>query len=149
LELTRNSADYEEDFYAWTVEQAHLLRSGDLSAIDIENIAEEIESMGRSDRRAIESRLTVLLAHLLKWQAQTDMRSASRSGTIREQRRQIQRLLRESPSLRPFVAEALSETYGDAREDAIEETGLAEGEFPAECPFTVEQVLSRDFLPER
>jgi Domain of unknown function DUF29 len=149
LELTRNSADYEEDFYAWTVEQAHLLRSGDLSAIDIENIAEEIESMGRSDRRAIESRLTVLLAHLLKWQAQTDMRSASWSGTIREQRRQIQRLLRESPSLRPFVAEALSETYGDAREDAIEETGLAEGEFPAECPFTVEQVLSRDFLPER
>jgi hypothetical protein len=149
VELTRNSADYEEDFYAWTVEQAHLLRSGDLSAIDIENIAEEIESMGRSDRRAIESRLTVLLAHLLKWQAQTDMRSASWSGTIREQRRQIQRLLRESPSLRPFVAEALSETYGDAREDAIEETGLAEGEFPAECPFTVEQVLSRDFLPER
>src|SRR5690348_13781708 len=105
LELTRNSADYEEDFYAWTVEQAHLLRSGDLSAIDIENIAEEIESMGRSDRRAIESRLAVLLTHLLKWQIQERMRSRSWAGTIGEQRRRIAKLLRESPSLHPFVGE--------------------------------------------
>lgn len=147
--MPRNSVDYEEDFYAWTVEQARLLRLGELSAIDAANIAEEIESMGRSDRRAIESRLTVLLTHLLTWREQPSLRGASWSGTIREQRRRIEKLLRESPSLRPFVSEALAEAYGEAREDAAEQAGLPETDFPAECPFTVEQVLSRDFLPER
>ena len=147
--MPSNSVDYEEDFYAWTVEQARLLRLGELSAIDAANIAEEIESMGRSDRRAIESRLTVLLTHLLKWREQPSLRGASWSGTIREQRRRIEKLLRESPSLRPFVSEALAEAYGEAREDAAEQAGLPETDFPAECPFTVEQVLSRDFLPER
>jgi Domain of unknown function DUF29 len=147
--MTGNSVDYEEDFFAWTVEQSRLLRSGELSAIDAANIAEEIESMGRSDRREIQSRLTVLLTHLLKWQLQPMMRSTSWSGTIREQRRQIEKLLRESPSLQPFVAEALSEAYSDAREDAVEQTGLTETDFPAECPFTVDEVLSRQFLPER
>ena len=147
--MPRNSVDYEEDFYAWTVEQARLLRLGELSAIDAANIAEEIESIGRSDRRAIESRLTVLLTHLLKWREQPSLRGASWSGTIREQRRRIEKLLRESPSLRPFVSEALAEAYGEAREDAAEQAGLPETDFPAECPFTVEQVLSRDFLPER
>jgi ribosomal protein L29 len=147
--MPRNLADYEEDFYAWTVEQARLLRSGEFSSIDVENVAEEIESLGRSDKRQIESRLTVLLTHLLKWQMQSAMRSSSWSGTIREQRRRIQKLLRESPSLRPFVPETLAEAYSDAREDAAEETGLPETEFPAECPFTSDEVLSRGFLPER
>ena len=144
-----NSVDYDEDFYAWTVEQARLLRLGDLSAIDVANIAEEIESMGRSDRREIESRLTVRLTHLLKWQLQPAMRSSGWSGTIREQRRQINRLLRESPSLRPFIDEALAEAYSDAREDAVEETELPQTEFPDECPFTSGEVLSKTFLPER
>jgi Domain of unknown function DUF29 len=147
--MARNSLDYEEDFYAWTVEQARLLRSGDLSAIDAANIAEEIESMGRSDRRAIESRLTVLLTHLLKWQKQSKMRSGSWSGTIAEQRRRIAKLLADSPSLRPSVDEALAEAYGEAREAASNQTGLPEEEFPSECPFTVDQLLSRSFLPER
>jgi Domain of unknown function DUF29 len=147
--MPRNSVDYEEDFYAWTVEQSRLLRSGELSAIDAANIAEEIESMGRSDRREIQNRLTVLLTHLLKWQSQPAMRSSSWSRTIREQRRQLDKLLQESPSLRPFVSEALSEVYRDAREDAAEETGLPEMEFTAQCPFTPEEVLSRAFLPER
>src|SRR5260370_650186 len=131
--MDRNTVSYEEDFYAWTMEQSRLLRSGEISSIDTENIAEELESMGRSDRRAIESRLTVLLTHLLKWQMQPAIRSTSWSGTIREQRRQIEKLLRESPSLRPFVAEALSEAYGEARDDAVEETGLPETEFPTVC----------------
>jgi hypothetical protein len=147
--MPRNLADYEEDFYAWTVEQARLLRSGEFSSVDVANVAEEIESLGRSDKRLIESRLTVLLTHLLKWQMQSAMRSSSWSGTIREQRRRIEKLLQESPSLRPFVAETLAEAYSDAREDAAEETGLPETEFPAECPFTPDEVLSRGFLPER
>ena len=80
----RNTVDYEMDFYAWTVEQARLLRCGELSAIDAENIAEEIESTGRSDRRELESRLVVLIAHLLKRHKQPDLRSKSWSATIRE-----------------------------------------------------------------
>ncbi len=147
--MTRNSVDYEEDFYAWTVEQARLLRSGELSSIDVANIAEEIESLGRSDRRELESRLTVLLTHLLKWRIQSKMRSSSWSGTIAEQRRRIAKLLRESPSLGAFVSEVLVEAYSNAREAASNETGLPETEFPVECPFTPEETLSRDFLPER
>jgi ribosomal protein L29 len=147
--MPRNSADYEVDFYAWTVEQARLLRAGNFAAIDIANVAEEIESMGRSDRRALESRLTVLLTHLLKWRIQSRMRSSSWSGTINEQRRRIAKLLQESPSLRPFLDEVLAEAYGDARDAASNQSGLPEAEFPAECQFTVDQLLSRDFLPEQ
>jgi ribosomal protein L29 len=146
--MSTNAADYESDFYAWTAEQARLLRSGELSAIDAANIAEEIESMGRSDRREIKSRLIVLLCHLLKWRMQLEMQSTSWSGTIREQRRKIEELLSESPSLRPSVPEMLPPAYADAREDAIEETGLPETAFPEACPFTAEEVLSRTFLPE-
>src|SRR5260370_35065042 len=102
--MPRNSAAYDEDFYAWTQEQATLLRSGQFSQVDIENVAEELESMGRSDKREIDSRLEVLLVHLLKWQAQVGFRSGSWSGTIREQRGRIQDLLTESPSLRAQVA---------------------------------------------
>jgi ribosomal protein L29 len=147
--MPSNTVDYEKDFYAWTVEQAKLLRSGEFSAIDVANIAEEIESMGRSDRREIESRLTVLLTHLLKWRLQAGMRSGSWSGTINEQRRRIAKLLQESPSLRPFVDQVLAEAYGEAREAASNQTGFPEAQFPEECPFTVEDLLSRDFLPER
>src|SRR5260370_41891160 len=103
--MPRNLADYEEDFYAWSVEQARLLRSGEFSSIDVANVAEEIESLGRSDKREIQSRLTVLLSHLLKWQMQSAMRSSSWSATIREQRRRIDKLLQESSSLRSFVPE--------------------------------------------
>ena len=90
-----------------------------------------------------------LLTHLLQWQLQPAMRSPGWSGTIREQRRRIEKLLRESPSLRPFAAETLSEAYAEAREDALEETGLPEADFPAECPFSPDEVLSRSFLRER
>lgn len=146
--MTRNAVDYEEDFFAWTVEQARLLRAGDLSALDIANIAEEIESLRRSDRRELGSRLTVPLLHLLKWQSQRDKRPKSWLATIREQRRQIEKFLCELPSLRPFVATALTESYGDARDDAVEETRLAKTELPAECPFTLGEMLSGSFLPE-
>jgi hypothetical protein len=145
--VSQNAVNYEQDFYAWTVEQARLLRAGELSAIDAVNLAEEIESMGRRDRRELESRLTVLLTHLLKWQMQPDQRSRSWSATMREQRRQIEKLLRESPSLRPFVANVLAQAYSDAREDAADKTGLPESAFPTKCPFTLDEVLSRSFLP--
>ncbi len=100
--MPHNAAAYDEDFYAWTQKQARLLRAGEFSQLDIENVAEELESMGRSDRNEIESRLEVLLMHLLKWQLQIKLRSPSWSGAMREQRRRIVKLLGESPSLRPF-----------------------------------------------
>ena len=146
--MTRNAINYDDDFYAWTVEQARLLRAGELSAIDVANIAEEIESLGRRDRRELRSRLTVLLMHLLKWRRQPEARSTSWSGTIREQRRQLDLVLDDSPSLRPFLIEVLPGAYGDAREDAAAETGVAETDFPIECPFSLDEVLARSFLPE-
>jgi hypothetical protein len=147
--MPRNSVNYEEDFYGWTVEQSRLLRSGELSAIDVANIAEEIESIGRSDRRELKSRLVVLVAHLLKWGQQPGGRSRSWSATIDEQRLQIEGILGESPSLRPSVAAMLVDAHAIARARAIAETGLADEVFPEACPFTAEEVLSRTFLPER
>ena len=103
--------------------------------------------MGRSDKREIDSRLEVLLAHLLKWQIQVRLRSAGWRATIGEQRRRIAKLLRESPSLRPLISQLIPEAYAEARERAAQETGLADATFPAECPFTADQILAEDFLP--
>jgi hypothetical protein len=146
--MDRNAANYEADFYAWTVEQARLLRAGELSAIDATNIAEEIESMGRSDRRELHSRLVVLIMHLLKWRQQPGARSRSWSATIEEQRLQIENVFAESPSLRPLAAGMLVQTYAIARARAIAETGLADEAFPAACPFSLDDILSRSFLPQ-
>src|SRR5437763_6702179 len=146
--MPRNAAAYDEDFFAWTEEQARLLRAGELAEIDALNLAEEVESVGRSDRREIRSRLIVLLTHLLKWHFQPDARSSGWLGTIREQRDQIELILEDSPSLRPIIAEALSRAYNKARMLACEETTLPEATFPADSPFTPEQILAPDFLPD-
>lgn len=139
--MARNSVAYDEDFYAWTVEQARLLRSGELSLLDVENIAEELENMGRSDKRELDSRLEVLLVHLLKWQVQVQFRSRSWSGTIREQRSRI-----EDP--RPQLSRIQPSLYARARRVASNETGLPASMFPASCPFTAEQVMTEDFVPD-
>ena len=142
--MPRNAAAYDEDFYAWTQEQARLLRSGRFSEIDVENVAEELESMGRSDKRELDSRLEVLLMQLLKWQVQTGFRSRSWMATIRVQRSHID----ESPSLRLLVSQTRPGLYACARSLAASETGLPETVFPEQCPFTPEQVLAEEFLPE-
>lgn len=92
---------YETDLYAWANENAALLRAGELDRIDLLHLAEELESMGRSERRALENRLAVLLTHLLKWRYQSALRGTSWRVTIKEQRLQVQRLLRDNPSLQP------------------------------------------------
>ena len=115
---------YEQDFWLWTQAMVEALKSGNLSQLDLENLAEEVESLGRSDRRELQSRLTVLLMHLLKWQFQPDMRSGSWRGTLAEQRIHILKLLKESPSLRSFFEESVNECYDDAKVKASEETGL-------------------------
>ncbi|HXC90695.1 MAG TPA: DUF29 domain-containing protein [Stellaceae bacterium] len=146
--MARNAVDYEEDFYAWTVDQARLLRAGELSTIDAANLAEEIESMGRSDRRELQSRLAGLTMHLLKWRFQPSARSRSWSATIEEQRLQIEQVFAESPSLRPLAAGMLQQAYPIARARAIAETGLADDLLPTLCPFAVDEMLSRSFLPQ-
>lgn len=139
---------YEADYARWCAEQGALLREGRLDALDRDNLAEEIESLGRSDRREIENRLKTLLAHLLKWRFQPEGRGGSWRGTIREQRVQIAKILRESPSLRTHPSKALHEEYAHAIPEAVDETGLPEAAFPASCPFTIEQILDPAWLPE-
>lgn len=146
--MPRNAAAYDDDFYAWTQEQARLIRSGSLDAVDLENVAEEIESMGRSDKREIVSRLTVLLAHLLKWQYQSAFRSRSWQQTIFEQRQKVGGLLEESPSLRPAVPDFVSRAYSSAVQEASIETGIAIEQFPPQCPYSTDHIFDIDFLPE-
>ena len=139
---------YAQDFYLWTQEQAALLREGAVAALDLVNLAEEIESLGKRDRRELGSRLHVLLMHLLKWCYQAPERSGSWRGTIRTQRRAMTAVLADSPSLRRQLPEMLAHSYPDARLDASEETGIPLATFPPACPWTAAQLLDAEFWPE-
>lgn len=141
------SALYEQDFYAWAREQAALLRAGKLAAADIEHIAEEIESMGKTEKRELVSRLTVLLLHLLKWQFQPSRRGASWEVTVINQRLDVADHLQDNPSLKAMLDEAISGAYERARNSAKAETGLPKESFPATCPWTFEQIMDADFWP--
>ena len=139
---------YENDFYAWANEQAALLRAGKLDASDIEHIAEEIESMGKGERRELESRLDVLLLPLLKWQYQPALRGNSWRLTIKEQRRRVVRHLQQNPSLKAELESALADAYGDAVIEAERETGLPEPTFPPTCPWSFGEITDDGFWPE-
>ena len=136
---------YETDFHEWAEIQAELLRNRSANALDWDNLAEEIEALARSDRREIRNRLVVLCAHLLKWEFQPHLRSNSWRGSIREARRQIGDLVEESPTLAPYPGTKLATAYSHGREDAEAETGLPD--LPVDCPWTIDQVLDRDFWP--
>ncbi|MBD2182158.1 DUF29 domain-containing protein [Planktothrix sp. FACHB-1355] len=146
-EFKLNSRLYETDFYAWTQEQAKFLRDGIWNCLDIANLVEEIASLGKQERQELINRLGVLLGHLLKWEFQSELRSKSWLATIREQRRRIHRLLKESPSLKPFLPEALEEGYQDGLDLAVRETSLDYEGFPVECSYSLEQVLDSEFFP--
>ena len=139
---------YDRDFFEWTRRNASLLRAGQFQEADIEHIAEEIEDMGKSQRRALESRLEVLLAHLLKWRCQPGGRGSGWESTIRIQRVKIGKLLREMPSLRNALSEELPDAYRTAVLAAMGDTGLSKNTFPAECPFAIEQVLDGEFFSD-
>lgn len=145
---TKLKDEYEKDFYAWTVHNAELIRHGKLSDVDLENVAEEIESMGRSDKRELVNRLAVLIAHLLKWQFQSKKRCVSWEITIRNQRIDITDLLEESPSLKHELNQKITMAYEKAILNAMEETKLSEKTFPKKCPFTLDQCLDSKFFPE-
>jgi hypothetical protein len=145
---------YEEDFYSWTIEQAEALRAAGKArlntprTIDWEAVAEEIESMGRSEASELGSRYYRLLTHLLKWQYQPDQRSGSWRGTIVEQRQRLARLLQENPGLKPQRAARFTDAYEDARELASAETGLPIETFPQEPTYSLDQVMDKDFYPD-
>lgn len=137
---------YEQDFYQWTRTQAALLRQGRLAEADAANIAEELESMGRSDRRALESYLDNVILHLLKWRYQPQRRRARWQVSINNGRHSIARLLEDSPSLKSQVATLIQEEYPLARRNAAVETGLPLTALPEQCPFDDEQIVS-DYWP--
>ena len=139
---------YDRDFYAWSRQQAELLRKGNLADADIEHIAEEIDSMGRTEKRELISRLDVLLLHLLKWKYQPGKRGPSWEASIFVQRDRLADHLDDNPSLRPLLPQALVSAYRIARREAIAETGLSGETFPDTCPLTIEQVLDGGFWPE-
>lgn len=148
--MTKNiQNEYEKDFYAWALHNAQLLREGKLSEVDIEHIAEEIESMGKSERRELINRLAVLIAHLLKWQFQQERRSNSWKYTIEEQRDEVLELIEESPSLKHEIQEKLNRAYRKAILWAATEMGVNKSIFKDECPFSLEKVLNKDFYPEK
>ena len=143
-----NQTNYDRDFYAWANEQAALLRAGRLAEADIALIAEEIETMGRGEKRELVSRLTVLLLHLLKWHYQPVLRSQSWRATIRIQRRDLAAHLDDNPSLKSVLPEAIGRAYGNAVIEAEAETGLPQATFPEQCPWIFGQAMDERFWPE-
>ena len=139
---------YDQDFYAWASEQAALLRAGKLSAADIDHIAEEIESMGKTEKRELVNRLTVLLTHLLKWRYQPGLRGNSWRLTIKEQRLKLSDHLDDNPSLKSVLPAALNNAYRLALVEAERETGLDERTFPAECPWSFETMMDATHWPD-
>jgi hypothetical protein len=143
-----NAELYEHDFNAWIDQQINLLKVGKINEVDVEHLIEELEDMGKSNLRELESRFIILIAHLLKWQFQSDRQSSSWRGSIREQRAQLLHLLKKTPSLKRETDHAIANAYPDALEIAVDETGLAESHFPEKCPYSVEQLLDKLFYPE-
>ncbi len=141
------TATYETDFYLWTQQQAGLLRQGQFSALDTAHLVEEIEDMGASNRHALGSYLELVLLHLLKWRYQPERRGQSWKGSIRKGRNAIERLLEESPSLKPKLSTMITAEYRRARSEAGDETDLPLTTFPEQCPFTVEQIIG-DHWPD-
>jgi hypothetical protein len=133
---------YDQDFHAWTQQQAKLLRSGALQELDIENLIEEIESLGKQQRQELRNRLGVLLGHLLKWHYQPEARSKSWRATIREQRQQIQRHLKENPSLKPYLSEAIEIAYQTGLNLVDIETPIDSRQLPQTCPFSEAQIFN-------
>ena len=142
------AARYETDFYAWTKAQAALLREEELAELDLPNLAEELEAMGRRKRRELTNRLRVLLMHLLKWQFQPDLRSRSWRNTINNQRDEIAALLEDSPSLKVEIEDCIAAAYPRARARAQEETGLLLPIFPENSPYRPDEVIDPNFFPE-
>lgn len=138
---------YETDFYAWTQKQAALLHSQQWNQIDLPNLIEEIESLGKQQRQELRNRLSVLIGHLLKWHYQPQRRSRSWLATLRIQRLDTIELLEDNPSLKPQLEEALGKAYLKGIELAVKETDLPSRTFPTDCPYNLAEILDNQFYP--
>lgn len=136
---------YETDFYSWTVEQSKRLHLGKFDGLDLDNLAEEIESLGKQQRDELENRLGVLIGHLLKWDLQPELRGKSWRLTIKEQRFQIQKLIRKNPSLKSYLAEAITEGFELALILVEKETPIESKDLPKSCPYASTQILDVNF----
>ncbi len=141
------AALYDTDLYAWANTNADLLRQGKYEQIDVAHLIEEIEDMGKSEFRAFESHLQNLLMHLLKWEYQPLLQTGSWRASIDNARVALQKLLRDNPSFRPKIDDAITDEYKYARKNASYETGIALVGFPVNCPYAAEQLLTDDWLP--
>ncbi|PSO64443.1 MAG: DUF29 domain-containing protein [Cyanobacteria bacterium QH_7_48_89] len=139
---------YDTDYSLWLEKTAQLLRNGQINELDLPNLAEEIEDMGKREKRAVENNVEILLMHLLKYQYQPEKRSNSWKYTIFEHRDRLEKAFRDSPSLKPYSQEIFEQCYSKARQRAAIETGMEIDIFPVESPFTVEQTLNPNYLPE-
>ncbi len=147
-ELTPRSIGtrYEDDGYTWAIEQAALLREGRLDLIDVANIADEIIDVAKRETQSTRSALRLVLQHLLKWDYQPARRSRSWALTIRTQRRDFDREIRENPGLKPELDRLLAEAYADARDDALAESDLLDSDIPALCPYDWDAITSREIV---
>ena len=147
VEPPHTMTGYDADVLAWSREQAALLRAGRFTELDIAHLADEIEDVGKSEQRELANRMAVLLAHLLKWQNQTALRSRSLELTISEQRSRISRRIQKMPSLAPSLTDPdwIDDAWGDAKQAFEKETGLASP--PGKCPWTMADVLRDEWMP--
>lgn len=141
----RPTPAYDDDFYAWTQDQAEKLRARRDNEVDWENVAEEIDSAGRSEKRSVRSNLHVVLVHLLKWQFQPEKRNGGWQASISEHRYRLALTLDDSPSLTEFPASVLPATYEAARREALIATRLSATAIPTVCPYSTEQVMDSAF----
>jgi len=139
---------YEEDFHGWATGTAELLRQRRLSDLDFDNLIEEIESMGRSERHQLINRLAVLIAHLIKWEFQPDFRGRSWHGTIKEQRLRLKEIVEDNPSLKSMKEEAIEKAYSLSCSIIEKETPINLNLLPNECPYTFDKCLDDKFYPE-
>ena len=146
--ITAEKPLYERDFVLWIEEQVRLLREGRLAQLDVVNLIDEVEDLGIHEKKAVESNLVVVLKHLLKFQFQPSRRSRSWLSSIAEHRRRLRNDLATSPSLRPYARQRFEECYEDGRRQALIETGLPEDALPSAPPYTLEQALDPEFLPD-
>lgn len=139
---------YETDYLQWIETTVEKLRCQEYVSVDWENLIEEIEDMGRSERRSLKSNLIVVLVHLLKWQFQPERRSGSWEGSIIEHRRRVREALSDSPSLQPYLESIFAECYSQAVKQAKAETRLPLETFPQQCPYEFTEVTQDEFLPD-
>src|SRR3954453_6979685 len=137
--------NYDRDFYTWLMEQARHVRDGRWDALDRDNLAEEIESLGREQFNKLESALRVLMLHMLKWDYQPDKRSRSWALSIEAQRVELDDVLSDNPGLKPRTGEAIGRAYRRARIEAAKETGIEKARFPEQCPYSWDDIVSRAY----